>query len=149
MWFRAIRTSGCPILFWRFGSEDKTQPVKISPCSLLRYNAEEPVARKEHPFVGSQARSIGLIMFPAKFEAVNSNGKQGRQTKRLRASSSSARRNSSLESHDIHPFIECCLKHQGRAAQWVFFSSWFDGSEERTAPITIHDDDDAIVKVYK
>lgn len=98
MWFRAIRISGCPILFWRFGSEDKTQPVKISPCSLLRYNAEEvsqaearnkfktiqPVARKEHPFVGSQARSIGLIMFPAKFEAVNSNGKQGRQTKRLR-----------------------------------------------------------------
>ena len=100
MWFRAIRTSGCPILFWRFGSEDKTQPVKISPCSLSRYNAEEvskaaaearkkfkiiqPVARKEHPLVGSQARSIGLIMFPAKFEAVNSNGKQGKQTKRIR-----------------------------------------------------------------
>ncbi|CAN6924431.1 unnamed protein product [Brassica oleracea] len=34
-------------------------------------------------------------------------------------------------------------------AQWVFFSYWFDGSEERTAPTTIHDDDDAIVKVYK
>ncbi|KAH0910723.1 hypothetical protein HID58_034044 [Brassica napus] len=27
------------------------------------------------------------------------------------------------------------------AAQWVFFSCWFDGSEERTAPTTIHDDD--------
>ncbi|KAH0900861.1 hypothetical protein HID58_038078 [Brassica napus] len=80
-----------------------------------------------------RTRSIGLIMFPAKFEAVNSNGKQGRQTKRLRL--------------PAEPLMN--VQTRGRAAQWVFFSGWFDGSEERTAPITIHDDDDAIVKVYK
>ncbi|XP_010470928.1 PREDICTED: probable protein S-acyltransferase 22 [Camelina sativa] len=82
----------------------KTQPVKISPWTLARLNAEEvskaaaearkkskiiqPVARRENPFVGLEASSgfgsSGRRMFPAKFEAVNSNGKQRRQSKRIR-----------------------------------------------------------------
>uniref|UniRef100_A0A1J3ITN2 S-acyltransferase n=1 Tax=Noccaea caerulescens TaxID=107243 RepID=A0A1J3ITN2_NOCCA len=83
----------------------KTQPVKISPWTLARLNAEEvskaaaearkkskiiqPVARRENPFVGLEASSSfgssGRRMFPAKFEASNSNsGKQRRQSKRIR-----------------------------------------------------------------
>ncbi|KAJ0241313.1 protein S-acyltransferase 22 [Hirschfeldia incana] len=87
----------------------KTQPVKISPWTLARLNAEEvskaaaearkkskiikPVARREkNPFVGLEASSSfgssGRRNFPAKFEAaVNSNnGKhhQRRQSKRIR-----------------------------------------------------------------
>ncbi|KAF8049558.1 hypothetical protein N665_2182s0006 [Sinapis alba] len=83
----------------------KTQPVKISPWTLARLNAEEvskaaaearkkskiikPVARRENPFVGLEASSSfgssGRRKFPAKFEAVNSNGKQQRrQSKRIR-----------------------------------------------------------------
>ncbi|CAG7904168.1 hypothetical protein BRARA_G02873 [Brassica rapa] len=84
----------------------KNQPVKISPWTLARLNAEEvskaaaearkkskiikPVARRENPFVGLEASSSfgssGRRNFPAKFEAVNSsNGKhQRRQSKRIR-----------------------------------------------------------------
>ncbi|CAH8363804.1 unnamed protein product [Eruca vesicaria subsp. sativa] len=84
----------------------KNQPVKISPWTLARLNAEEvskaaaearkkskiikPVARRENPFVGLEASSSfgssGRRKFPAKFEAVNnSNGKhQRRQSKRIR-----------------------------------------------------------------
>ncbi|KAH0919477.1 hypothetical protein HID58_027137 [Brassica napus] len=79
----------------------KTQPVKISPWTLARLNAEEvskaaaearkkskiiqPVARRENPFLGIEASSSGRRMFPAKSEAVNSNGKQRRhQSKRIR-----------------------------------------------------------------
>ncbi|KAF8099951.1 hypothetical protein N665_0235s0048 [Sinapis alba] len=82
----------------------KTQPVKISPWTLARLNAEEvskaaaearkkskiiqPVARRETPFVGFEASSSyggsGRRMFPAKFEAVSSNGKQRRQSKHIR-----------------------------------------------------------------
>ncbi|KAL0800903.1 hypothetical protein Bca101_056078 [Brassica carinata] len=78
----------------------KTQPVKISPWTLARLNAEEvskaaaearkkskiiqPVARRENPFVGLEASSSDRRMFPAKFEAVNINGKQRRQSKRIR-----------------------------------------------------------------
>ncbi|KAL1218467.1 putative protein S-acyltransferase 22 [Cardamine amara subsp. amara] len=82
----------------------KTQPVKISPWTLARLNAEEvskaaaearkkskiiqPVARRENPFVGLEASSSfgssGRRMFPTKFEAANSNGKQRRQSKRIR-----------------------------------------------------------------
>ncbi|KAJ4870982.1 putative protein S-acyltransferase 22 [Raphanus sativus] len=83
----------------------KNQPVKISPWTLARLNAEEvskaaaearkkskiikPVARRENPFVGLEASSSfgssGRRNFPAKFEAVN-NGKhhQRRQSKRIR-----------------------------------------------------------------
>ncbi|CAN6827207.1 unnamed protein product, partial [Brassica oleracea] len=150
--------------------------MKISPSSLARFNAEEvskaaaearkkfkiiqPVLKKEHPFVGSQARSISFRMFSAKFESVNSNGKQGRQIKRIRlpaeplmnvqtrvametstnsglaplhldarsafqtsrAMSESggvmvtSSPESSLESHDIHPFLECRLKQNGQCS---------------------------------
>ncbi|CAN7086743.1 unnamed protein product [Brassica oleracea var. botrytis] len=79
----------------------KKQHVKISPWTLARLNAEEvskaaaearkkskiiqPLARRENPFVGLEASSSGRRMFPAKFEAVNSNGKQQRrQSKRIR-----------------------------------------------------------------
>ncbi|VVA94597.1 unnamed protein product [Arabis nemorensis] len=82
----------------------KTQPVKISPWTLARLNAEEvskaaaearkkskiiqPVARRENPFVGMEASSSfgssGRRMFPSKFDAVNNNGKQRRQSKRIR-----------------------------------------------------------------
>ncbi|CAN7053656.1 hypothetical protein IGI04_028498 [Brassica rapa subsp. trilocularis] len=84
----------------------KNQPVKISPWTLARLNAEEvskaaaearkkskiikPVARRENPFVGLEASSSfgssGRRNFPAKFEAANSsNGKhQRRQSKRIR-----------------------------------------------------------------
>ncbi|ESQ28304.1 hypothetical protein EUTSA_v10018316mg [Eutrema salsugineum] len=82
----------------------KSQPVKISPWTLARLNAEEvskaaaearkkskiiqPVARRENPFVGLEASSSfgssGRRMFPAKFEAANGNGKQRRQSKRIR-----------------------------------------------------------------
>ncbi|KFK41358.1 hypothetical protein AALP_AA2G119800 [Arabis alpina] len=82
----------------------KPQPVKISPWTLARLNAEEvskaaaearkkskiiqPVARRENPFVGLEASSSfgssGHRMFPSKFDAVNSNGKQRRQSKRIR-----------------------------------------------------------------
>ncbi|CAN6934424.1 unnamed protein product [Brassica oleracea] len=84
----------------------KNQPVKISPWTLARLNAEEvskaaaearkkskiikPVARRENPFLGLEASSSfgssGRRNFPAKFEAVNSsNGKhQRRQSKRIR-----------------------------------------------------------------
>ncbi|KAL0731402.1 hypothetical protein Bca4012_027496 [Brassica carinata] len=77
----------------------KTQPVKISPWTLARLNAEEvskaaaearkrskiiqPVARREAS--SSSFGSSGRRMFPAKFEAVDSNGKQQRrQSKRIR-----------------------------------------------------------------
>ncbi|CAN8239038.1 unnamed protein product [Cochlearia groenlandica] len=80
----------------------KTQPVKISPWTLARLNAEEvskaaaearkkskiiqPVSRRENPFVGLEASSSfensGRRMFPTKYEA---NGKQHRrQSKRIR-----------------------------------------------------------------
>ncbi|KAG7589505.1 Palmitoyltransferase DHHC domain [Arabidopsis suecica] len=82
----------------------KPQPVKISPWTLARLNAEEvskaaaearkkskiiqPVARRENPFVGLEASSSfgssGRRMFPAKFESVNNSGKQRRQSKRIR-----------------------------------------------------------------
>ncbi|XP_018461478.1 probable protein S-acyltransferase 22 [Raphanus sativus] len=68
----------------------KTQPVKISPWTLARLNAEEvskaaaearkrskiiqPVARREAS--SSSFGSSGRRMFPEKFEAVDSNGKQ-------------------------------------------------------------------------
>lgn len=83
----------------------KNQPVKISPWTLARLNAEEvskaaaearkkskiikPVARRDNPFVGLEASSSfgssGRRNFPAKFEASN-NGKhhQRRQSKRIR-----------------------------------------------------------------
>lgn len=82
----------------------KPQPVKISPWTLARLNAEEvskaaaearkkskiiqPVARRENPFVGLEASSSfgssGRRMFPTKYEGVNNNGKQRRQSKRIR-----------------------------------------------------------------
>ncbi|KAF8096314.1 hypothetical protein N665_0312s0007 [Sinapis alba] len=75
----------------------KNQTVKISPWTLARLNAEEvskaaaearkrskiiqPVERRE---ASSSFGSSGHRMFPAKFEAVNSNGKERRQSKRIR-----------------------------------------------------------------
>ncbi|KAJ0256258.1 protein S-acyltransferase 22 [Hirschfeldia incana] len=90
----------------------KAQPVKISPWTLVRLNAEEvskaaaearkkskiiqPVARRENPFVGLEASSGGRRMFPAKFEAVNSKGKQQRrQSKRIRLPTRAAMETSS------------------------------------------------------
>ncbi|CAF2139080.1 unnamed protein product [Brassica napus] len=71
----------------------KTQPVKISPWTLARLNAEEvskaaAEARKRskiiQPVERREASSSDRRMFPAKFEAANSNGKQQRRQSKQR-----------------------------------------------------------------
>ena len=71
----------------------KTQPVKISPWTLARLNAEEvskaaAEARKRskiiQPVERREANSSSRRMFPEKLEAANSNGKQQRRQSKQR-----------------------------------------------------------------
>ncbi|RID55205.1 hypothetical protein BRARA_G02482 [Brassica rapa] len=110
----------------------KTQPVKISPWTLARLNAEEvskaaaearkkskiiqPVARRENPFLGLEASSSGRrrqskrIRLPAE-SLMNVQSRAGLAPLQLEARSAfrTSREMSGSESsledlHDIHPF---------------------------------------------